>query len=36
MITSRVIACMVGQADSGSPLGQRSISRPATSAIVCS
>ena len=36
MITSSVIACMVGHAGSGSPAGQRSISRAATSAIVSS
>jgi hypothetical protein len=34
MITSSVIACIVGQAESGSPAGQRSIARTATSAIV--
>jgi hypothetical protein len=27
MITSSVMACIVGQAESGSPAGQRSISR---------
>ncbi len=36
MITSSVIACIVGHAASGSPAGQRSISRAATSVIVSS
>ena len=36
IITSSVIACMVGHAGSGSPAGQRAISRSATSAIVSS
>ena len=35
MITSSVIACMRGASDIGRPTGQRSISRSATSEIIC-
>ena len=35
MITSSVIACMRGASGSGRPPGQLSISRSATSAIIC-
>ncbi len=35
MITSSVIACMRGASENGLPTGQRSISRSATSEIIC-